>query len=52
MRNILIMTLFTLREALARKVFLFFLAISALVIIGMVIIFSIVDVARTKKANQ
>jgi ABC-2 type transport system permease protein len=43
MRNTLIMTLFTLREALARKVFLFFLGISALVIIGMVIIFSIVD---------
>jgi ABC-type transport system involved in multi-copper enzyme maturation permease subunit len=43
MRNILIMTSFTLREALARKVFLFFLGISVLVIIGMAIIFTIVD---------
>jgi len=43
MKNIWIMTLYTLREALARKVFLFFLGISALVIIGMAIIFSIID---------
>ena len=45
MKNIWIMTLYTLREALARKVFLFFLGISVLVIIGMAIIFSIVNTA-------
>ncbi|MEO8398213.1 MAG: ABC transporter permease subunit [Ignavibacteriaceae bacterium] len=43
MKNILVLILFTLREALARKVFIFFIAISALVIIGLGIAFSIVD---------
>ncbi len=40
MRNILIMMWYTVREALARKVFIFFLSISALVLLGMVLIFS------------
>lgn len=39
MNNIWIMTWFTLREALARKVFIFFLIISALVLVFMAVIF-------------
>ncbi|HED05494.1 MAG TPA: hypothetical protein ENI61_02275 [Ignavibacteria bacterium] len=38
MKNILIMMWFTLREALARKVFIFFIVISSLVILGMLLI--------------
>jgi ABC-2 type transport system permease protein len=43
MRNIYLMTLFTLKEALARKVFLFFIGISVLAIIVTGLILSIVD---------
>lgn len=43
MRNIFIVTWFTLREAFARKVFIFFLGISALVILGMAVFFSLVN---------
>jgi ABC-2 type transport system permease protein len=43
MKNILVMTWFTLREALARKVFLFFLGISAIVIIVLAVITSLTD---------
>ncbi len=43
MRNIYLMTLFTLKEALARKVFLFFIGISALAILITALIFGLVD---------
>lgn len=43
MKNILILTWFTLREALARKVFMFFIGISLLVIVGMTVVFSFID---------
>jgi ABC-2 type transport system permease protein len=43
MKNIYLMTLFTLKEAMARKVFLFFIGISILAIIVTAIIFSVVD---------
>ncbi len=43
MRNIYLMTLFTLKEAMARKVFLFFIGISILAIIVTALIFSLVD---------
>ena len=39
MKNIMIMSWFTVREAMARKVFIFFFAISALVLIGMALVF-------------
>ncbi len=45
MKNIWIMTWFTLREALARKVFLFFIAISAVVIVIMAFVFGLSDKA-------
>ncbi len=43
MKNIYLMTLFTLKEAMARKVFLFFIGISVLAIIITALIFSLVD---------
>ena len=43
MKNIYLMTLFTLKEAMARKVFLFFIGISILAIIITALIFSVVD---------
>lgn len=43
MKNIFVVTWFTLREAFARKVFIFFLGISALVILAMAIIFSLIN---------
>ena len=43
MKNIYLMTLFTLKEAMARKVFLFFVGISILAIIITALIFSVVD---------
>jgi ABC-type transport system involved in multi-copper enzyme maturation permease subunit len=43
MKNIYLMTMFTLKEAMARKVFLFFAGISILAIIITVLIFSAVD---------
>lgn len=43
MKNIWIITLFTLKEAMARKVFLFFAGISALVLICSILIFSLVN---------
>ena len=43
MKNMWVITLFTLREAMARKVFLFFAGISALVLICSILIFSFVD---------
>jgi len=42
-KNIWIMTLFTLREAMARKVFIFFLGLSVVGLILMTLIFSLVD---------
>ena len=43
MKNILILSWFTLKEAFARKVFIFFMAISALVILGLIVIASLID---------
>lgn len=43
MKNIYLMTMFTLKEAMARKVFLFFIGISLLAIIITGLIFSVVD---------
>ena len=43
MKNILIIINFTLREALARKVFIFFIAVSALFLIGLGFAFSLMD---------
>lgn len=43
MRNIYLLTLFTLKEAMARKVFLFFMGISILAILITALIFSLVD---------
>ncbi len=43
MRNIYLLTLFTLKEAMARKVFLFFIGISILAILITALIFSLVD---------
>jgi len=43
MKNIYLMTLFTLKEAMARKVFLFFVGISILAMIITALIFSVVD---------
>lgn len=45
MKNIWIMTWFTLREALARKVFIFFLTISAVVLVIMAVVFGLSDKA-------
>ncbi len=45
MKNIWIMTLFTIREAMARKVFLFFALISAVILIIMAFIFGLTDKA-------
>jgi ABC-type transport system involved in multi-copper enzyme maturation permease subunit len=50
MRNIRIMTLATLREALSKKVFLFFMGISAVVLIIQVIIFGLVSSEQLIKA--
>lgn len=43
MKNIYLITLFTLKEALARKVFLFFIGISVLAIVITALIFGLVD---------
>jgi len=43
MRNILIISWYTLREAMARKVFMFFAGISVLVLLGSILVFSLVD---------
>jgi len=43
MRNIFIISWFTLREAMARKVFIFFAGISILVLLGSILVFSLVD---------
>jgi ABC-type transport system involved in multi-copper enzyme maturation permease subunit len=43
MKNIFIIINFTLREALARKVFIFFIAVSALFLIGLGFAFSLMD---------
>ncbi len=43
MKNVLIIIAFTIREALARKVFIFFMAVTALFLIGLGIVFSLVD---------
>ena len=42
-KNIWLITLFTLREAMARKVFLFFAAISVLALLGLTMVFSVVS---------
>ncbi len=42
MKNILILSLFTLREALSKKVFLFFIGISLLFLLVLAIIFSLI----------
>ena len=47
MKNILVMTWFTLREAFARKVFLFFLGFSILVIAALAIITGFADISLT-----
>ncbi len=43
MKNILIIISFTLREALARKVFIFFIAVSVLFLLGLGFAFSLMD---------
>ena len=43
MKNTLIISWYTLREAFARKVFIFFAAISVIFLIGLAVVFSIVD---------
>lgn len=43
MKNIYLITWFTLREAMARKVFIFFAAISLLVILGTILVFGLID---------
>jgi ABC-type transport system involved in multi-copper enzyme maturation permease subunit len=56
-KNIYQITLFTLREALARKIFIIFFAVSTLVIVGFIIGFSLFDFSqfakvRLGKANE
>ncbi|OIP61919.1 MAG: hypothetical protein AUK34_04150 [Ignavibacteria bacterium CG2_30_36_16] len=46
MRNIWILMLYTLREAFARKVFLFFMIISGLILLTEIVIFSMVDTEK------
>ncbi len=43
MKNIWVITVYTLREAMARKVFIFFISISVLVLLLMALIFSMSD---------
>lgn len=43
MKNILIIAWYTLREALARKVFIFFTIISALFLLGLTVVFSLIN---------
>ena len=43
MKNIWVITVYTLREAMARKVFIFFTAISILVLLLMALIFGMSD---------
>ena len=50
MRNIRIMTLSTLREAMSKKVFIFFMGISAVVLIIQLIIFSLISADKLTKA--
>ena len=50
MRNIRIMTLSTLHEAMSKKVFIFFMGISAVVLIIQLIIFSLINVDKLSKA--
>lgn len=50
MNNIWILTQYTLREALSRKVFLFFMIISGLVLLTQLIIFAVVDADRLVSA--
>ena len=50
MRNIRIMTLSTLREEMSKKVFIFFMGISAVVLIIQLIIFSFINVDQLTKA--
>ncbi len=53
MRNIFIISWFTLREAMARKVFMFFAGISILVLLGSILVFSLVDTQTfISAANQ
>ena len=49
MNNIWIMTLYTIREAMAKKVFIFFLSITLLALLILLAIFSIFDVTRLLK---
>ena len=50
MRNIRIITLSTLREAMSKKVFIFFMGISAVVLVIQMIIFSLINVEKLTKA--
>ena len=50
MRNIRIMAISTLREAMSKKVFVFFMGISAVVLIIQLIIFSLINVDKLTKA--
>jgi len=43
-KNIWLITLFTIREAMARKVFLFFAVISLLALLGLALVFSVVGI--------
>ena len=56
MKNTLIMTWYTLREALARKVFISFLIISSIALLIMILVFSLTDTASIisgfNKSNQ
>ena len=46
MKNTLIITWFTLREAMARKVFIFFLVISSIVLLITALIFSMMETGK------
>ncbi|MBT8379652.1 MAG: ABC transporter permease [Ignavibacteria bacterium] len=43
-KNVWLITLFTLREAMARKVFLFFAGISLIALLGLILVFSVVGI--------
>lgn len=52
MKNILLITQFTLREALAKKIFIIFFIVSSLVIGGFILFFSFFDFSRMLSANS
>ena len=51
MKNIWLITQFTIREAMARKIFMIFLAVSTLVIIGFALAFGFIDFNQVHVSN-